>query len=139
MKILKKAFCLFVSMLFLNSCLVDHAYYCELKFINESSHDISISSVFLYTKDYKIKINAGSNISCGQECDGESPTFKFSRADVCFDDNTAISYSELDEPSQYNICIEENWTYETDGFHHIWTYTFTDDDFEYAKMLTSNQ
>ena len=64
-----------------------------------------------------------------------SSLFVLTAAEVTFDSEVTVAYDNKGNLSEYNICVEDNWKYEIDGIIQKWTYTFTNDDFSYAKSL----
>lgn len=112
---------------------VDYAYSVVLNIKNNSSHTIKLSLTDADWpwggKTYEIKAN--DEVVVKESVDG-IPELNIYTAAVCFDSALDVVYINSGDASEYNICNNDNWVVEKDKYSTIWTYAFTDQDYDYA-------
>ena len=130
---MKKIFGLLFLLLVCAGCYTEDITSSRLYIENHSSHNISITSSYLGSENYVVA--PGSSECISQVTGSGLSLFILQIAEVTFDDELIVAYDSKSDLTEYNICLEENWKYEEDGHMQKWTYTFTDEDFSYAKSL----
>ena len=138
---MRKIISLALLMVLIMSChrTVDYAYGVGLNIKNNSSHTIKVSLTDAELpwggKTYEIKAN--DEFIVKESVDG-IPELTIYTASICFDSEIEAVYTISGDSSQYNVCNNDNWIVEKDEYSTMWTYTFTEEDFEYAKSQSSS-
>lgn len=112
---------------------IDYAYSVGLNIKNHSSHTIRLS---LTDADWPwggktYEIQANEEVVVKESVDG-IPELKIYTAAIYFDSEMEAVYTISGDSSQYNVCNNDNWIVEKDEYSTVWTYTFTDGDYDYA-------
>lgn len=132
---MRKIISLALLMVLIISCNrdIDYAYSVGLNIKNHSSHTIRLS---LTDADWPwggktYEIWANEEVVVKESVDG-IPELNIYTAVVYFDSAVEAIYTNSEDGSEYNICNNDNWVVEKDKYSTMWTYTFTEEDYDYT-------
>lgn len=135
-----KLFTLLSLLLLVASCTsnhdVDYSGCTEIKVINDSSFEIAIFYLMPIEEGFPERVSIASNAIFEQaECAlGVTPSLPyFHRMLICFGDDVYTLHQLSDGDAYHNFCVENSYEVkQTDKRHRRYTFTFTDEDYEYA-------
>lgn len=117
-------------------CVVDYTSTTELRICNNSTHDVSVFCLMPRVADVPIgfTIESGSEYKWERSVMDDVAEFPhLFRVLVSFDNQKFVLHQLSDGDAYHNFCEESFYEVkQTDKRHRRYTFTFTDEDYEYA-------
>ena len=139
----KSLFLLLFSVLMICGCkkTVDYFYYETIELDNRTEHDITVRTVESNENPFEAAVPSHGVFRETKDLgEGVNP-HSFVEVSVTFDNEYTVIHKKSDATSLYhNICHEENYRQTEDPDlerNTVYTFTFTNDDYDYAVSQAS--